>query len=287
MGAPPSDNFSSLTREPQVQYAREGVNPPSPLYIGRNDLLRLTVWNSIVNLQASVDTRLLLPDGRIVPGRHTLIPTSARAQSDLDINLSEGFLLSAAVLATLGNPRRGQTFVRLLLLRGSPVGQAFPEILVADYLDTRFVVGWPGGPQASAVDGAGTMRSIAGADPAAGAEISETVPTNARWRLWGFTFTLVTDATAANRVVDVALDDGAAIYYRASVPTAQTASQTVIYSAAPQGVAQGVTNLRALVPLPTPCPLFQGHRIRTVTQALQAGDNFGAPQYLVEELIEE
>ena len=48
--------------------------------------------------------------------------------------------------------------------------------------------------------GEGYIRTVTGTDPAAGAEVSETVPTNAFWRLRMFSAVLVADANAANRV---------------------------------------------------------------------------------------
>jgi len=278
--------FKSMTRKPLVGYRATEVNPPSPLYITRNDNLNVFVWNSLAGLTVRVRARVLLEDGTVVPHEFAYIPSSNRVQNSFSENLTEGFLLDVSAVAFVGEPRRGQAFIRVFIAQGDPDLFEFSQVLLSGYLTPETALAWPPGVLGYTVEGCGALRSIAGADPAAGVEISETVPTGARWKLWGFTFTLVTDATVANRIVDLVLDDGANIYYRAQVPTAQVASQTVIYSAAPQGVAQGVTNLRGLLPLPIPCLLFQGHRIRTVTQGIVAGDNFGAPRYLVEEWIE-
>lgn len=135
----------------------------------------------------------------------------------------------------------------------------------------------------AAPDGPGTIRSITGTDPAAGAEISETVPADARWRLMGVGLTLVTDATAANREVRLVIDDGTTIIAEIPAGVTQVASETRRYSFGagfPRGA--GAQSLNVIAPLP-PVVLGAGYRVRTLTTNLQAGDNYGAPQLLVEE----
>ena len=57
------------------------------------------------------------------------------------------------------------------------------------------------------LDGPGTIQSITGTDPSAGNEISQTVPANTIWRLWGMYATLVTDAGVADRRASRYIDD--------------------------------------------------------------------------------
>jgi hypothetical protein len=85
---------------------------------------------------------------------------------------------------------------------------------------------FPGVPIASPLDGGGALRSIAGTTPGAGAEISETVPTGARWELLAFQATFVTSAAAANRVPQLTLDDGTTVYFRLGAALNQAASLT-------------------------------------------------------------
>lgn len=135
-------------------------------------------------------------------------------------------------------------------------------------------------------EGPGNLRSVAGTDPAAGQEVSDAVPSNTRWRLISANFALVTSATVANRFPTVVLDDGATTLWRAGTNVAQTASLTATYSAGSAGTFGTVgTNLYEIA-LPTPpVVLTGGFRIRTSTIAIDTGDNYGPPQYLVEEFI--
>lgn len=54
---------------------------------------------------------------------------------------------------------------------------------------------------------------IVGANPAAGAEVSETVPAGETWCLLGVRVTLVTSATVATRQPILTLDDGTNIFF--------------------------------------------------------------------------
>lgn len=129
----------------------------------------------------------------------------------------------------------------------------------------------------------GNIRSITGADPAANVEWTETVPANTIWKVRSVFFTLVTDGNAANRQVSVQYTDGSNNYGMTGSHTNQAASSTFSYSAMLDvdntGSTQlGVTNF-ALPNLSMPA----GHIIRSKTELRQTGDNFGAPQLLVEE----
>ena len=139
----------------------------------------------------------------------------------------------------------------------------------------------------ASIDGRGVIRSIIGTNPAAGAEVSETVPTNARWRLRSLAASFVTSATAASRYPSLIFDDGATNFYVSDPPELQLASTTSTWQAFPGSArlvaVSGVRQWNAGVPI---C-LQGGFRLRTATTNLQAGDNWGPPQLLVEEWIED
>lgn len=136
-------------------------------------------------------------------------------------------------------------------------------------------------------DGPGTTKSIIGTNPAAGSELSETVPANTIWSVQSISALMVTDANAADRRVRTTLDDGSTVFYQVSSSTNHTASLTVRYVWSPLGApAVGVvaaTDATINIPLPKPTILSAANRFITVTGALEAGDNWGAPQLSVEE----
>lgn len=288
MGTPPGGTFPSLTRNPEVSFARAGVAPPSPLYIRKEDFLFVRVWNSDASVTAvTVKGRILDSDGRLVPFSYSVVPTSDRALTQDRFPMPEGFLMSLTVTHTGGNPQRGQLFVQV----GLDIGvRSFDEpvmVLVSDYLTAANVLGWPRGYLRSSAEGQGFLRSITGTDPAAGVEISETVPTNARWRLLGFRAPLVTSATVATRRVHLLIDDGTTTLLDLASGTSQAASLTRNYNSNLTGLPS-IVDSEIFIQFPHDSILLaQGFRLRTSTTLFQAGDNWGAPQMWVEEWIEE
>ena len=130
-------------------------------------------------------------------------------------------------------------------------------------------------------------RVIRGADPAAGAEVSVTVPGGAIWIVQSLVVALVNDATAISRTVHLTMDDGTTVFCRIGQADNQIAGQTNTYSwvrdfGGRRGLVVGQTIQNGFPQL----PLLSGMRIRTATVNLQAGDNFGAPVLYVQEVQE-
>lgn len=129
-------------------------------------------------------------------------------------------------------------------------------------------------------------KVITGADPAAGVEISETVPAGKSWRLMSCQAVLVASATAASRMPALVFDNGTTEFIRSGFQGgAQVANETQRYAWA-RGYAHHRTDLGdpdlAMSPLPD-IVLGPGFRVRTVTLAIQAGDDWGAPVFYVAE----
>lgn len=126
--------------------------------------------------------------------------------------------------------------------------------------------------------GAGSMSTTTGSDPAAGAELSVTVPAGERWELVSVQASLVTSAVAANRRVVLTVDNGTTVYARIPVGATQAASLTYVYGfIAGLGYANGsVLDLNVTTGVP-PMILEAGYRIRTATVNIDAGDNWGPP----------
>lgn len=275
-----------LTRPPEITFLRQGIPPPSPLYIAREDYLGFEVANSVTAQTLLVRGRLLLATGVVVPFQKVLRPDADRLVDTFDLQLAEGFLLNVVIIhgpATLP----GQTWTRATVLRGARPAEIEQAVLCQGYVSTGYWLSWPPGIYDRIADGPGALRSIAGTNPAAGVEITETVPTNVRWRLLLARFTLVTNATVATRRVRLFIDDGTNDLYVGEVEATQAASLTRNYNFAAglgfQQTAFANSNLGVGIP---PVVLREGYRIRTSTVNLQAGDDFAAPRLFVEEWIE-
>lgn len=132
-----------------------------------------------------------------------------------------------------------------------------------------------------AKDGPGTIQSITGTDPAAGAEISETVPANTIWRLNSIMALLVTDANAASRVARLHLGDGVTDFLIIPPKDTQAASTTLRYFGASFGYEASTNGSTNAWPFDAVI-LSAGFTITTDTILSEAGDNWGAPQLSIE-----
>lgn len=263
------------------------IDAPSTLYVTREDQLFLRVQNAAAGVVLSLRARYLTPEGRMVEARHDVTPSTDRAVSTSAFQIGEGYLFSVTVEASTGTPRRGQCFAQVGLVRGGERVSEPVAVLAAGYVTASAFVSWPPGDVRASTEGPGLIRSVTGTDPAANVEISETVPTDARWLLHGFRATLVTDATVANRRVHLIVDDGATILLDVVAPDVQAASLTRNYNGSAFGYAVAAQDSELYLALPVPIPLPPGGRVRTNTTNRAAGDNWGAPQLLVEEWIED
>jgi len=155
--------------------------------------------------------------------------------------------------------------------------------------DGEFTEPGPGG-------GEGFIRTVTGTNPAAGVEVTETVPTNALWKLRSFSVVLVTSGVA-NRTVFLAADDGTAtnrLWIREVNEDVQADAQTRTHllGRGNDGTFLGggqltdtqTVNVHNAIPADDPY-LPEAHRLRTITVNLQAGDDFAAPIFQVEEWL--
>jgi hypothetical protein len=274
---------------PSTEYALESVSRSigGGFFLAPFTNLRLTAFNSAAGVTLLVSGQILGPDGEVRPFQQTLVPTTARAISTAIFAPGCGWLLDAQIVASAGTPRRGQCFARLELIAGREGATHALGTVLQGYVQDTTALAWPGSPIVSSVDGPGVIRAIVGTDPAAGVEISETVPTNARWRLLAVYAQLVTAVAAANREPSLVVDDGANNLTVSSAFASQAASLTHQYSWHHENQLAAILNGTAH-PLRLPrIVAMGGYRIRTATTNIQAADNWGAPNLLVEEWIED
>jgi len=146
---------------------------------------------------------------------------------------------------------------------------------------THQVGGWKG-TDLPMDSGKGEVRADTGSDPAAGAEINgETVPTNARRVTQFFQYVLVNDATSVNRFTSLLIKDpgGTAIMTKKSaVPSTASQSTTQLWAVGLGQDAAGITDSNLFMSLPA-IELSEGFEFETSTTGIQAGDNYGAPEW--------
>lgn len=278
-------NSAEMQRDPQLQSAAL-LAASGALRLTGEDVLRAIAYNSAAGVTITIAGRFQREDGQISAFKFALVPTSDRLVNTAHYQLGSGWLLNVQAYASAGAPKRGQCYVGLELSRGTDGAREPLGTLTKDYVAEGQGIAWPGSPIRQSIDGPGWVRMFAGTNPAAGAEVSETVPTGARWRILSMSAGLATDATVANRLPAIVYDDGTTTLFRANAAQNQTASQTVPYAFVP-GYGPANNGLGyPHIPLPPETFLRAGWRVRTATGSLQAGDDWAAPALHVEEWIE-
>lgn len=122
-----------------------------------------------------------------------------------------------------------------------------------------------------------------GANPAAGSQVTDTVPVGEVWKLYGARLQLVTSATVATRTLTLSIDDGTNVWWTKTVVPTQAAGLTRQYlflgglaadDAAFDAGGNGKFQLPSIV-------MPAGWRIVSSLASGQVGDDFAAPIYYV------
>lgn len=273
---------------PKLRALFETIGPGSPArYLSDTETLRLTVFNAASGVRVALRGRKVDENGESRFASNEITPTTARAASIGDVQPGAGWLVGAAAIVTAGTPLDGQTYAVLSIGIGTGANFTETEVLAAGTISAASRLSWPGSPIEGPLDGAGALRSITGTTPGAGAEISETVPTGARWNLIAFRSTLTTSVTVANRAPALSFDDGANLLFSAPNPYLLAASTTANMSWG-EGLydAQNLNTIEGLAGVPANNRLGSGFRIKSRTINIQVGDQYSLVQYLVREWIE-
>lgn len=131
-----------------------------------------------------------------------------------------------------------------------------------------------------------SARILTSADPAANTEAEYVVPAGLVIMPLLIRQTLVRGADAANvRTMYIYTDSSDVEIYRVASASNQTANATYELVASQSAIAVSTLN-NSLIPftLPVNVPLFPGWKIKTLTTALQANDNYGVMKILAAEL---
>jgi hypothetical protein len=251
------------------------------------DYLRLTVHNSQAGAVVAVHYRVQRPDGEVTANRQFMTPATDRSATTLEFGIGKGFLLNVSVFASSGQPKIGQTFASLRVIRGLGASSTVLGTVVQGYVTSTQDLGWPGSPLSDSISGGGVHRTIVGTDPGATTEFAETVPTGARWEVLTVYNGLTTSAVAGTRTPRLILDDGSVEIARIANPLTIAQSDTNLFQwqagATPDGTSDPDIGIAVL---PSPTILLAGHRLRSSTGNMQAGDNWSAPVLTVREWLE-
>lgn len=190
------------------------------------------------------------------------------------------------VVLTIDDPEQianqGNAYVRAtLLLNDDPLYD-----LVAGFVYSGKALTWPSISSPDMRPGGGTLRAFTGSNPAAGAQVSETVPTGFLWHVLGARLQLTTDANAANRRVHIRFIASGLDIAECIAPIDQTASLIRKYHIGQYGdLTVNADDDDILVAMPADVWLPSASTISTTTTNIQATDDFISPNFIIEEFF--
>lgn len=282
---PVAEELPLLPREDTLTFARTNIDPPGALLLSSSERIRVSIFNAVSGQTVAVAGRLLRPDGTIRVFNDSLVPTSDRVRTDFFLAGYTGALLSFHAGARSAATQFGSTFVQASIVIGADNSLVVLANLFAGFTTGRFLLSWPTQPLLPALALNGTVRAILGTDPAAGAEVLETVPTGAFWELLSIRIALVTDATVSTRVARLALTTAGGSYIQFTPTASQTASLTRTYNGAATPVWPTVLAASLAWHFPPQILLIAGSTIQTLTNSIAAGDDWGPPLIIVKEWV--
>lgn len=265
---------------PKVRFQLDNIPPSQFLFLRAEDYLAFTIFTNSSPITLQLTFRFMLPDGQIKVGSQVF--TTSGAINSFNFPLGECWLLSFALVRQTPTGQNVIAFVQCSIIRDqfTGSGQNLYGIVWQGFIQVTTGNGWPGTPSKEITDGPGNIRTIVGTVPAAGADISETVPLFRRWILLTIQAALTTSAAVANRNPLWQIDDGVNIVFTSVSFQNQAASLVIRY--------QGFNNLQTAAALngnfplnlPIPFPVRGGYHLKTSTVNLQAADQWTAPIYI-------
>jgi len=281
------EEFTVQSQSAAIKFLREGVQPPSRVYIGVDDVLQVSFANNNGLGQMAIRGRILRPDGIIVPFDEFFTVGATRSFNFFNFSLSEGFLLSMTASIPLPGTAEVSTYVQVSVKRGGSAVLFGYDVLMAGYVGQNRLLAWPSYPATRPLEGPGMIRVIAGSTPVAGAEINEVVPTNARWRLISAFFQLTAANAGGTRTVRVTVDDGLNKYYQVSANGGVAVNTVATLALCNQGAPSSQISTDLYIAHDSNLLMLPAHRWRTLTNNLNAADQYTNPIYIVQEWFED
>lgn len=279
-----SSSSSEITSRPQlVEFTNRFVQPPSALYITRDDELRVDVASLFNGTIVRLDARILEPDGAVHYHQQRITIDTTSVFQSVVFPAAEGFLLGGALQVLQDGGVNNWTYGQVGLSKGEFTTGNILHSIARGYLGRTSPLYFPGGDFRSPVEGPGYFRTVFGATPAAGANILDTVTPAVRRRVHTIQVLMTTSAAVATRRMILRIQRGGAVLYRLVAVTTQLASLTHTYTFGHYGVNDVLIFNTIHVNAPSEIWVEQNDVFISGVDSLQAGDNIGQPTYWVQE----
>lgn len=273
--------------QPFASAGQRVIVSPFQFATSDDDNLQIVSANSLPGVVLAVQGRRVTTQGAVEPFSYTHTPNSDRSTRTQNFKLGGGALLNLTIFASSGTPRVGQTYVSARIIRGLFGATLVLGGLLGGYVTAAQPLAFPGSPIVPSLEGEPVLIPVTGTMPAAGVEITETVPAGARWDLLTMNCQLVTSAVAGARRVSLAILGSGGTVAQCLATADLAAASTGTFTFAP-GLTPADYAARDLhvSGLPQRVLLRAGDQFSTVTYGLLGGDQYSQPRYFVREWLE-
>lgn len=253
----------------------------SQLSVGvpRGAALRVFHLGRISGLVYSVSGQVVNAVGQYTQFSRQITVGVAGAIENTAISVPEGEIVGFSVAQGTAGTKRGDLFVRAVVVAGSQLAAPELSLLAQGYVTEFGGPGFPGLASRGMTETRGGLAVIEVPSPAAGANFSTVVVGAGFARILAVTFRLVTDATVATRRAFVHVFSVAAGFptLLARSANTQTASLSRDYYFAHWGFAGFIGSSEIFDPLP-PIGVVSGGSIASAVASLQGGDQISQIQ---------
>lgn len=263
----------------------------SPWWLDEDTRLQLTAVNTAPGVVLAINGLRLDASGQQQPIAESTTIASDRTRTIARFQLGKGILQRLTVVAAQGTPIFGQCYVLVQLIRGISGQVTVLATIAGGNVTAGQSLSFPISPVRSSVESGGYLRMVVGTAPAAGVEIFEQCPGNARWEVLALNVQLNTSNVVNVRRVRIFFNNSG------RVPSFVVATNGVDHNS--------VLNYDFMQNMPThgTITFSDGHQYGTEaiplgslllandswsthTDLLDAGDQYAQPTYLVKETLD-
>jgi hypothetical protein len=277
--------FTAASQNHVVTFAKENVQPPSPLYIQRDDQLMLVAISALSTEIVTLTARMwLADDSRIITIQRTLKLGVVYSTFTDSIPLAEGYLVSL-IVQPFAATQLGQTHINVYINRGVV---SFPitlpgGLLIESYASQSDPCFWPNDAPRKPGDGIGSRRVVT-STPGAGVDPLFQVDSGALWEPLHLFGTFTASAGVATRSPQLRIrTNGVTTTYLSSGSGSVVATQVAQVSACQNTPPVPILPLDIALLIPPRLMMVNADDISVVTVNIQGGDQWTNAALLVRE----
>lgn len=243
-----------------------------------DDFLQIVAWTIIENVSFNLEGRYINANGEIQHLFETFTTTSLNNYTAFTSIVGPCKLLNIDISFNTPAPDRGQIYIDVRIRRGSLTGaSSIVRQLIQGYLYSKVRLCWPFVPYDTINNKYGSFYSPTIANPAAGDDLSYTIPTYNLFEPLIYKLTFTADANVANRTVNFVFKTKNLTVLTLSFDTAITASQAFTFYLGKFPFFSKTVGSNIYMNIPD-IPLLSQGAFETDTTNIQAGDQWSSIQ---------